>query len=68
VKRLATLFLIMLAIGSFLWPWLRELGLAGLPGDIITEFQGLRLYLPISTALLVSGAMYGAWRMLQPPS
>jgi hypothetical protein len=68
VKRLTTLFLIILAVGSFLWPWLREIGLMGLPGDVMTEFQGYRLHLPISTALLISGAMYGAWRMLQPPS
>lgn len=66
MKRLATLFLVFLAIGSYLWPWLRELGLAGLPGDLVTQIQGYRLHLPIATSLLISGAIAGVWWMLEP--
>ena len=66
MKRSATLFLILLATGAYLWPWLRELGLAGLPGDLTALVQGYRLHLPIGTALLISAVVSGVWRMLDP--
>jgi len=66
VKRSATLFLVVLAVGTALWPWLRELGLAGLPGDLTTIVEGHRLHLPIGTALLISAVVSMVWRMLNP--
>lgn len=66
MKRLSALFLVFLAITTYLWPYLRELGLVGLPGDLVTQIQGYRLHLPIATSLLISGAISGAWWMLQP--
>jgi Protein of unknown function (DUF2905) len=66
VKRTAVVFLVILGIATYLWPWLRELGLARLPGDVMTDIQGYRLHLPISTSLLITGAIAGAWRMLEP--
>jgi Protein of unknown function (DUF2905) len=66
VKRSAILFLVLLAVGTYLWPWLRELGLAGLPGDLTALVQGYRLHLPIGTALLISAVVSGVWRMLDP--
>jgi hypothetical protein len=66
VKRMAVVFLVILGIATYLWPWLRELGLARLPGDVMTDIQGYRLHLPISTSLLITGAIAGAWRMLEP--
>ena len=51
-------WLIVLGIGlvvaGFLWPWLDKLGLGRLPGDIVIERQNFRLYVPITTALIVS--------------
>jgi Protein of unknown function (DUF2905) len=67
VKRLAVLFLALLAVGTYLWPWLRELGLAAVPGDLTAVVQGYRLHLPIGTALLISAAVAGAWRLLDRP-
>jgi hypothetical protein len=66
VRRSATLFLVLLAVGGYLWPWLRELGLAGLPGDLTALVEGYRLHLPIGTALLISAVVSGVWRMLDP--
>jgi Protein of unknown function (DUF2905) len=66
VKRSAILFLVVLAIGTCLWPWLRELGLAGLPGDTSAVVQGSRLHLPIGTALLISSVVSVVWWMLNP--
>jgi hypothetical protein len=67
VKRLAILFLALLAVGTYLWPWLRELGLAIVPGDLTTFVQGYRLHLPIGTALLISAVVSGVWRLLDRP-
>jgi Protein of unknown function (DUF2905) len=67
VKRLAILFLALLAAGTYLWPGLRELGLAGVPGDLTTVVQGYRLHLPIGTALLISAVISGVWRLLDRP-
>jgi hypothetical protein len=53
-------------VGGYLWPWLRELGLAGLPGDLTALVEGYRLHLPIGTALLISAVVSGVWRMLDP--
>lgn len=46
--------LMLLLIGLF-WPWLGKLPLGRLPGDIIIERQGIRIYFPITTMVLVSG-------------
>jgi hypothetical protein len=67
VKRLAILFVALLAVGTYLWPWLRELGLAGVPGDLTTFVQGYRLHLPVGTALLISAVVSGVWRLLDRP-
>jgi hypothetical protein len=67
VKRLSILFLALLVVGTYLWPWLRELGLANVPGDLTTVVQGYRLHLPIGTALLISAVVSGVWRLLDRP-
>ncbi len=67
MKRLAIVFLALLAVGTYLWPWLRELGLANVPGDLTTVVQGYRLHLPIGTALLISAVISGVWRLLDRP-
>ena len=51
----------LVAIG-FLWPYLGRLGLGRLPGDIVVEREGFRLYVPITTSLLISAAVtLGFW-------
>jgi hypothetical protein len=37
-----------------LWPWLRELGLGRLPGDIAIERGNVHIYFPIVTCIIVS--------------
>ncbi|WP_137388263.1 DUF2905 domain-containing protein [Rhodoligotrophos defluvii] len=51
-----TLIIIGLAIAAagLLWPWLRELGLGKLPGDILIERENFTFYAPITTGLLIS--------------
>ncbi|MGH6944898.1 MAG: DUF2905 family protein [Geminicoccaceae bacterium] len=57
----------LLVIGVLLWPWLRQLGLGYLPGDVIVVAQGLRLGLPITTSLLIGGVISTVWWLLNPP-
>ena len=45
---------VCLVIVGLLWPWLQKAGLGRLPGDIVIERDGFRLYFPISTAVIVS--------------
>jgi len=42
-----------IAVG-LLWPWLRTLPLGRLPGDIVIAREHFRLYLPLSSSVLVS--------------
>ena len=44
--------LTLVALG-LLWPWLGQLGLGRLPGDIVIERGEFRFYFPIVTCLLV---------------
>jgi hypothetical protein len=45
--------LLLLAIG-LAWPWISRLPLGRLPGDIVINRPGLRVYIPITTMILVS--------------
>lgn len=45
---------IMLVLGGVLWPVLQKAGFGRLPGDIVIERQGFRLYLPIASSILAS--------------
>ncbi len=43
--------LIVLGLG---WSWFRQVPLFRLPGDIVIERPGFRLFFPITTMLLIS--------------
>lgn len=55
-RTLVILGLALLAIG-LLWPWLVKLPLGRLPGDLVVERGGFRLYFPFATMLLASLAV-----------
>jgi hypothetical protein len=48
---------IVLVVAGLLWPWITKLGLGRLPGDIVVERENFRLYLPITTSILISVAL-----------
>jgi hypothetical protein len=52
-RVLIVLGLVILAAG-LLWPYLSQLGLGRLPGDIAIERENMRLYFPLATCLLIS--------------
>lgn len=45
---------IVLIVLGLLWGPLGRLGLGRLPGDIVIERENLRVYIPITSAILVS--------------
>ena len=45
---------VVLVAAGLLWPWLSRLGLGRLPGDVVIERDDFRLYLPLTTSLLIS--------------
>jgi hypothetical protein len=42
-RWLFTIGLVLVVVGLF-WPWLRELGLGRLPGDIVIERGNVHIY------------------------
>ena len=53
---------VVLVVVGFAWPFLGRIGLGRLPGDIAIEREGFRLYIPITTCLLVSAVLtIGFW-------
>lgn len=51
-------FLIVLGVSLLLaglaWPWLSRLPLGRLPGDIVIEQPGFRMYIPLTSMVLIS--------------
>ena len=52
-RALIVLGLVILVSG-LLWPWLSQIGLGRLPGDIVIERENMTFYFPLMTCLLLS--------------
>jgi Protein of unknown function (DUF2905) len=52
-KLLIILGLVLVAVG-IVWVLGERMGLGRLPGDIIIEREGTRIYIPIATSLIIS--------------
>jgi hypothetical protein len=52
-RSLITLGLLIALIG-LLWPWISELGLGRLPGDLVIDKPGFELFAPFTTMIVVS--------------
>jgi hypothetical protein len=52
-KTLITIGIVILVVG-LLWPWLGKIPLGRLPGDIIINRPNLKVYIPITTMVLIS--------------
>jgi len=53
-RGLVIIGIVCVAVG-LLWPWLSKLPLGRLPGDIVIDRPGFKLYLPLATMILLSG-------------
>ncbi len=47
----------VLVVAGLLWPWLKKMHLFHLPGDIVIDRPGFKLFFPITTMLIVSLAV-----------
>ena len=47
----------ILTIAGLLWPWIKNVPLFHLPGDIIIDRPGFKFFLPLTTMLIVSAAL-----------
>ena len=52
-RTLITVGLLIALIG-LLWPWASKLGLGRLPGDLIIDRPGFRLFAPFTTMIVFS--------------
>jgi hypothetical protein len=52
-RFLVVLGLVLLVVG-LLWPYLSQIGLGRLPGDIVIQHENVTFYFPLMTCLLLS--------------
>ncbi len=45
---------IIIALVGIAWPWISKLPLGRLPGDILIDRPGFRLFLPFTTMIVIS--------------
>ena len=54
MQRLLIVSGILLLLLGVLWPWVGRLPIGRLPGDLLIERPGLKVYFPLTTMILVS--------------
>lgn len=54
MQRLLVIVGSMLVAVGLLWPWLAKLPLGRLPGDIVIDRPGFKLYAPFTTMIVLS--------------
>lgn len=57
MQRTLVIIGVSLAVVGLLWPWLGKIPLGRLPGDIIIDRPGFKLFFPITTMVLISGVI-----------
>jgi hypothetical protein len=54
MNRLLIVLGSLLVLAGVAWPWLRQLPLGRLPGDVVVDRPGFRFFLPLTTMIVVS--------------
>ncbi len=54
MQRTLILLGIVFVAAGLLWPWLGKIPLGRLPGDIVVDRPGFKLFIPITTMVLLS--------------
>ena len=57
VQRILIIIGLVILLVGLTWPWLAKLPLGRLPGDIIVDRPGFKLYVPITTMILASAVI-----------
>lgn len=48
---------LVILVAGLLWPWLGKLPFGRLPGDVLIDKPGFKVFFPITSMLLVSGVL-----------
>ncbi len=54
MARYLVLIGVLFIVAGLFWPWLKNLPLGRLPGDIIIHRDNFRFYFPVTTSIVVS--------------
>jgi hypothetical protein len=54
MQRILIALGLLIALAGLAWPWLSKLPLGRLPGDIIVDRPGLKVFFPITTMIVLS--------------
>lgn len=54
MQRLLIALGLLIALVGLLWPWISKLGLGRLPGDLIIDKPGFKLFAPFTTMIVIS--------------
>ena len=54
MQRIMVTLGLLIAVIGLLWPWLSKLPLGRMPGDIVIDRPGFKLFAPFTTMIIVS--------------
>lgn len=54
MQRLLIALGVLALLAGVLWPWLSRLPLGRLPGDVVVDKPGFKMFFPFTTMLLLS--------------
>lgn len=54
MQRTIILLGLLIVLIGIAWPWLSKLPLGRLPGDLVVDREDFKVYLPITTMIIVS--------------
>lgn len=54
MQRILIILGVIILIVGILWPWIIKLPIGKLPGDIIINKPNFKVYLPITTMIIIS--------------
>ena len=57
MRRILVIAGVLIILAGLAWPWLSKLPLGRLPGDIVIDRPGFRLFFPITTMIVVSAVL-----------
>ena len=54
VQRLLIMLGLLIVAAGLLWPWLSKLPIGRLPGDVVVDRPGFKLFAPFTTMIIAS--------------
>jgi hypothetical protein len=48
---------VLVILAGLLWPWLARLPLGRLPGDVVIDRPGMKLFIPVTTMIVISALL-----------